>query len=129
VSAALGTYSSARSPLVFLSTRAANETKSENKVNFSLSERDTTTVARASQQYFLLPYTRFQSTYQAVVDVLRREGLLGLYNGLNSSLLGIAVTNGCVTPIFFFPRAYILRRYTKSVLLFLREHEGRHNQI
>jgi solute carrier family 25 (peroxisomal adenine nucleotide transporter), member 17 len=63
---------------------------------------------------------------------LRREGLLGLYNGFHSSLLGIAVTNGCVTPILFFdlyPRVYILRRCNKSVLLFLREHKGRHNPI
>lgn len=37
-----------------------------------------------------------QSVYQAVVDVLDREGILGLYSGLSSSLLGIAVTNGCV---------------------------------
>ncbi|KAI0284873.1 mitochondrial carrier [Russula brevipes] len=52
-------------PLVFISTRAANETKCENK-----------------------------STYQVVMDLLKRDGFLGLYNGLNSSLLGIAVTNG-----------------------------------
>jgi len=32
--------------------------------------------------------------YQAVVDIIKREGVLGLYSGLNSSLLGIAVTNG-----------------------------------
>jgi len=35
-----------------------------------------------------------QSVYQAVVDIIKREGVLGLYSGLNSSLLGIAVTNG-----------------------------------
>ncbi|KAH9959196.1 mitochondrial carrier [Russula dissimulans] len=52
-------------PLVFLSTRAANETKNGNK-----------------------------STYQVVVDHLKRDGFVGLYNGFNSSLLGIAVTNG-----------------------------------
>jgi hypothetical protein len=34
-----------------------------------------------------------QSTYQAVVDIIKREGPLGLYSGLSSSLLGIAVTN------------------------------------
>lgn len=32
--------------------------------------------------------------YQAVVDIIKREGILGLYSGLSSSLLGIAVTNG-----------------------------------
>jgi len=37
-----------------------------------------------------------QSTYQAVLDIIKREGLVGLYSGLDSSLLGIAVTNGCV---------------------------------
>ena len=35
-----------------------------------------------------------QSVYDAVLDIIRREGILGLYSGLNSSLLGIAVTNG-----------------------------------
>ncbi|QRW05066.1 mitochondrial carrier protein [Ceratobasidium sp. AG-Ba] len=35
-----------------------------------------------------------QSTYQAILDVIQTEGLRGLYSGLNSSLLGIAVTNG-----------------------------------
>lgn len=29
-------------------------------------------------------------------DIIKREGVLGLYSGLSSSLLGIAVTNGCV---------------------------------
>lgn len=35
-----------------------------------------------------------KSTYQAVLDIIKREGVLGLYSGLNSSLLGVAVTNG-----------------------------------
>ncbi|KAH8830859.1 mitochondrial carrier [Flagelloscypha sp. PMI_526] len=60
VVAMTGTY-----PLIFLSTRAAVETKKESK-----------------------------STYQAVLDIIKREGVLGLYSGLASSLLGIAVTNG-----------------------------------
>ena len=37
-----------------------------------------------------------QTVYEAVVDIIKREGIHGLYSGLNSSLLGIAVTNGCV---------------------------------
>ncbi|KAG6817466.1 hypothetical protein H0H87_008634 [Tephrocybe sp. NHM501043] len=52
-------------PLIFLSTRAAVETKTENK-----------------------------SFYQVVLDTIKREGILGLYSGLESSLLGVAVTNG-----------------------------------
>jgi len=35
-----------------------------------------------------------QSTYEAVKDIVKREGFLGLYSGLGSSLWGIAVTNG-----------------------------------
>lgn len=46
--------------------------------------------------------TILQSVYQAILDIIRREGVLGLYSGLNSSLLGIAVTNGYVS------RNYIL---------------------
>lgn len=35
-----------------------------------------------------------QSVYEAVLDIVRREGILGLYSGLGPSLLGVAVTNG-----------------------------------
>ncbi|KAL5530458.1 hypothetical protein ACEPAF_6716 [Sanghuangporus sanghuang] len=62
------------SPLIFLSTRAAVETSKEKK-----------------------------STYQAVIDIIKREGITGLYDGLNSSLLGIAVTNGVY--YFFYERS------------------------
>lgn len=52
-------------PLIFISTRAAVATEKEHK-----------------------------TTYQAVIDVIRSsEGISGLYSGLNSSLLGISVTN------------------------------------
>ncbi|KAG8701370.1 hypothetical protein FRC09_005409 [Ceratobasidium sp. 395] len=61
-------------PLIFLSTRAAVEIKKEDK-----------------------------STYQAVLDVIQAEGLRGLYSGLNSSLLGIAVTNGVY--YFFYEKS------------------------
>ncbi|TFK55676.1 mitochondrial carrier [Heliocybe sulcata] len=61
-------------PLIFLSTRAAVETKHEHK-----------------------------TTYQAVLDIIKREGVLGLYSGLNSSLLGIAVTNGAY--YYFYERS------------------------
>ena len=46
-----------------------------------------------------------QSAYQAIVDIIKREGVLGLYSGLNSSLLGIAVTNGYVGS-FILPYCY-----------------------
>ncbi|KZT70317.1 mitochondrial carrier [Daedalea quercina L-15889] len=61
-------------PLIFLSTRAAVETRKEHK-----------------------------SVYEAVLDIIRREGVLGLYSGLNSSLLGIAVTNGVY--YYFYERS------------------------
>ncbi|KAF8494103.1 mitochondrial carrier [Russula emetica] len=63
-------------PLVFLSTRAANETKSQNKV---------------------------------VVDVLKHDGFQGLYNGLDSSLLGIAVTNGMYYYFYESTKGFIVR--------------------
>jgi len=71
-------------PLVFLSTRAANETK-ENK-----------------------------STYGAVVDVLKREGFFGLYRGLNSSLLGIAITNGVYYYFYESSKGVIVRSRSGS---------------
>ncbi|KAJ3999012.1 mitochondrial carrier domain-containing protein [Lentinula boryana] len=61
-------------PLVFLSTRAAVKTQNENK-----------------------------SVYEAVLEILEREGILGLYSGLSSSLLGIAVTNGVY--YYFYERS------------------------
>ncbi|KAF8897512.1 mitochondrial carrier [Infundibulicybe gibba] len=61
-------------PLIFISTRAAVETKNDTK-----------------------------STYQAVLDIIKREGVLGLYSGLSSSLLGIAVTNGVY--YYFYERS------------------------
>ncbi|KIM46213.1 hypothetical protein M413DRAFT_49563, partial [Hebeloma cylindrosporum] len=67
-------------PLIFLSTRAAVETKKEQK-----------------------------STYQAVLDIVKREGVLGLYSGLNSSLLGIAITNGVYYYFYERSRETILR--------------------
>ncbi|KAH6914933.1 peroxisomal membrane protein [Coprinopsis sp. MPI-PUGE-AT-0042] len=67
-------------PLIFLSTRAAVETKKESK-----------------------------STYQAVVDIIKREGITGLYSGLDSSLLGIAVTNGVYYYFYERSREIILR--------------------
>ncbi|KAI0040797.1 mitochondrial carrier [Auriscalpium vulgare] len=73
-------------PLIFLSTRAAVETKKEDK-----------------------------TTYQAILDIIKREGVLGLYSGLNSSLLGIAVTNGVY--YYFYERS-------KGVILQSRPGKG-----
>ncbi|KAH9482977.1 Peroxisomal nicotinamide adenine dinucleotide carrier [Psilocybe cubensis] len=70
-------------PLIFLSTRAAVETKKEQK-----------------------------STYQAIIDIIKREGVLGLYSGLDSSLLGIAVTNGVYYYFYERSREAILRTRT-----------------
>ncbi|EIW82143.1 peroxisomal membrane protein PMP47B [Coniophora puteana RWD-64-598 SS2] len=67
-------------PLIVLSTRAAVETKSESK-----------------------------STSQAVLDIVKREGVRGLYGGLNSSLLGIAVTNGVYYYFYERSRGTILK--------------------
>ncbi|SJL01969.1 related to peroxisomal membrane protein PMP47B [Armillaria ostoyae] len=46
---------------------------------------------------------------QAVLDILKREGITGLYSGLNSSLLGIAVTNGVYYYFYERSRAAILK--------------------
>ncbi|KAF9451699.1 mitochondrial carrier [Macrolepiota fuliginosa MF-IS2] len=75
-------------PLVFLSTRAAVETKNEAK-----------------------------STLEAVIDIIKREGILGLYSGLESSLLGIAVTNGVYYYFYERARETILRSRAGSKAL------------
>ncbi|KAH9833804.1 mitochondrial carrier [Rhodofomes roseus] len=61
-------------PLIFLSTRAAVEVKKEHK-----------------------------SVYEAALSIIKREGIRGLYSGLNSSLLGIAITNGVY--YYFYERS------------------------
>ncbi|KAI0650824.1 mitochondrial carrier [Trametes meyenii] len=76
---------SATYPLIFLSTRAAVETKKEQK-----------------------------TTYEAVLDIIKREGIVGLYSGLNSSLLGIAVTNGVYYYFYERSRGLILSARTGS---------------
>lgn len=42
------------------------------------------------------PAHALQSTLQAALNVMKEDGVVGLYDGLTSSLLGIAVTNGYV---------------------------------
>ncbi|PBK72587.1 mitochondrial carrier [Armillaria solidipes] len=71
---------SATYPLIFISTRAAVETRNESK-----------------------------PVVQAVLDILKREGITGLYSGLNSSLLGIAVTNGVYYYFYERSRGAILK--------------------
>lgn len=39
-----------------------------------------------------------QSSIEAALKLIRREGIRSLYDGLSSSLIGIAVTNGSVSP-------------------------------
>lgn len=51
-----------------------------------------------------------QSTLQALQRILAQEGISGLFAGLESSLLGIAITNGVFYLFFEESRAFILRR-------------------
>ncbi|KAJ7744460.1 mitochondrial carrier [Mycena maculata] len=75
-------------PLIFLSTRAAVETKKESK-----------------------------TVYQAVLDIIKREGAFGLYSGLSSSLLGIAVTNGVYYYFYERSRGLVLKARAGSKAL------------
>jgi len=67
-------------PLIFLSTRAAVETTADN-----------------------------QRLHQAIINIIKREGILGLYSGLESSLLGIAITNGVYYYVYERSRGIILK--------------------
>ncbi|KIJ20078.1 hypothetical protein PAXINDRAFT_166232 [Paxillus involutus ATCC 200175] len=81
--AMLATY-----PLVVLSTRAAVETKNDDK-----------------------------TIIQVGFDTVKREGVRGLYSGLNSSLVGIAVTNGVYYYFYERSRSIILDSRTGSKAL------------
>ncbi|GAA5979507.1 hypothetical protein JCM11641_005417 [Rhodosporidiobolus odoratus] len=50
-----------------------------------------------------------ESTRAAALQVLQRDGIAGLYDGLPSSLLGIAVTNGIYYLCFEEARALVLK--------------------
>lgn len=75
-------------PLVVLSTRAAVETKNDDK-----------------------------TIIQVGFDTVKREGVRGLYSGLNSSLVGIAVTNGVYYYFYERSRSIILDSRTGSKAL------------
>jgi len=72
-------------PLIFLSTRAAVQTKQDNK-----------------------------SVFEAVTHIIKTEGITGLYNGLNSSLMGIGVTNGFYYYFYEQTRESLLKRKPKG---------------
>ncbi|KIY49166.1 mitochondrial carrier [Fistulina hepatica ATCC 64428] len=67
-------------PLVFVSTRAAVERRKEEK-----------------------------PTIRVFADIIRREGVVGLYSGLGSSLLGIVITNGVYYYFYERSRGAILK--------------------
>ncbi|GAA5923291.1 hypothetical protein JCM21900_001501 [Sporobolomyces salmonicolor] len=53
--------------------------------------------------------TEKQSTRAAALKIIQRDGVVGLYDGLSSSLLGIAVTNGIYYLFFEEARAIVLK--------------------
>ncbi|KAF8326699.1 mitochondrial carrier domain-containing protein [Cantharellus anzutake] len=73
-------------PLIFLSTRAAVQVRGKDK-----------------------------STYEAVIDIIKSEGVAGMYSGLNSSLLGIGITNGVYYYFYEKSREIILKGREKGV--------------
>ncbi|KAF9222026.1 mitochondrial carrier [Gyrodon lividus] len=83
VLAMLATY-----PLIVLSTRAAVETKNNDK-----------------------------TVTQVVLDTVEREGVRGLYSGLSSSLIGVAVANGVYYYFYERSRSIILNSRTGSKAL------------
>ncbi|KAL0579535.1 hypothetical protein V5O48_002464 [Marasmius crinis-equi] len=54
------------------------------------------------------PYSP-RTTYQVVLETIEREGISGLYSGLSSSLLAIAVTNGVYYYFYERTRGVILK--------------------
>ena len=60
----------AYSPLIFLSTRAAVETKKEHKVS----------LGKHADALLFSSGPLSQTVYEAVVDIIKREGIHGLYS-------------------------------------------------
>jgi len=80
---------SATYPLVVLSTRAAIDTSKSDDKAFA----------------------------QVILDIIKREGVRGLYSGLSSSLVGIAVTNGIYYYFYERSRGLLLNARTGSKAL------------
>ncbi|ORY61192.1 mitochondrial carrier [Leucosporidium creatinivorum] len=55
-----------------------------------------------------------QSTRSAALKVIKEDGIVGLYDGLTSSLLGIAITNGIYYACFEETRSVLLRNKKSS---------------
>lgn len=83
---------SATYPLIVLSTRAAVDVKNDSK-----------------------------SAAQNILEIVKREGIVGLYSGLNPSLLGIAVTNGVYYYFYERSRGIILNSRQGSKALSMLE--------
>ncbi|KAG2152211.1 peroxisomal membrane protein PMP47B [Suillus cothurnatus] len=83
---------SATYPLIVLSTRAAVDVKNDSK-----------------------------SVVQHLLDIVKREGVVGLYSGLSPSLLGIAVTNGVYYYFYERSRGIILNSRQGSKALTMLE--------
>ncbi|TNY18273.1 peroxisomal membrane protein PMP47B [Rhodotorula diobovata] len=58
--------------------------------------------------------TKRESTRSAVLKVIQRDGVAGLYDGLSSSLVGIAVTNGIYYLCFEEARNLVLKSRKSS---------------
>ncbi|KAG2369827.1 peroxisomal membrane protein PMP47B [Suillus spraguei] len=83
---------SATYPLIVLSTRAAVDVKNDSK-----------------------------SVAQHLLEIIKREGIAGLYSGLSPSLLGIAVTNGVYYYFYERSRGIILNSRQGSKALTMLE--------
>jgi adenine nucleotide transporter 17 len=55
-----------------------------------------------------------KSAYQTATDILKKEGPMSLYNGLTSSLLGIAITNGVYYYFYEGGRSAIINAPSRS---------------
>jgi len=63
-----------------------------------------------------LAFVCLQSTRAAALKIIKEEGLVGLYDGLSSSLLGIAVTNFIYYGTFEGSRTAYLKSKNKLTL-------------
>ena len=93
--------------------RGASRKSARGRLKYSLARRShrasTYPLINLSTRSQVAAKTEKEGSRAAALRIIKRDGIVGLYDGLSSSLLGIAVTNGIYYVFFEEARAVVLK--------------------